>query len=64
MWINLEGSYDEAVHRLKEYYALKANQGMIEHLVREEAIRLGIWPIPANGHKPPQPEQEQSRVAA
>lgn len=54
MWINIEAPYDETVHRLKEYYAQKANQGMIEHLIRQDAIRLGLWPQqPSQRPQPP-----------
>ncbi len=39
-YINLSEPFESAVARLKNYYGEKANQGMVEHLVRAEAIRL------------------------
>lgn len=44
IYINLDEPFETAVARLKVYYGEKANQGMIEHLVRERAIKLGMWP--------------------
>ncbi len=42
-YINLSEPFESAVARLKNYYGEKANQGMVEHLVRAEAIRLDLW---------------------
>lgn len=45
IYINLSEPYETAVQRLKIYYAEKANQGMVEFLIRERAIKLGMWPM-------------------
>lgn len=49
LYFNLDQPYEDVVLDLKRYYAEKANQGVIEHLIRTDAIRLGLWPahIPA-----------------
>lgn len=47
MWINLPEPYETVVLNLKGYYAEKANQGMVEHLIRADALRLGLWPVGA-----------------
>jgi hypothetical protein len=52
IYINLDQPYEDAVQNLKRLYAVKGNQTMIEHLVRQEAMRLGVWPQPI-----PQPVQ-------
>lgn len=44
IYINLSEPYATAVQRLKVYYAVKANQGMVESLIRDRAIKLGVWP--------------------
>lgn len=44
IYINLSEPYETAVQRLKTYYAEKANQGMVELLIRDRAIKLGMWP--------------------
>lgn len=44
IYINLDQPYEEAVARLKQFHAVKGNQAMIENLVRDEAMRLGLWP--------------------
>lgn len=46
IYINLDNPYETAVQNLKRYYAIKGNQTMIENLIRDEAIRLGLWPQP------------------
>lgn len=44
IYINLDQPYEEALMSLKRFYAEKANQAMVEHLIRAEALRLGVWP--------------------
>ncbi len=44
IYINLSSPYEEAVILLKHFYAEKANQGMVEYLIRAEAIKLDLWP--------------------
>ena len=58
IYVNLDQPYEDAVQNLKRLYAVKGNQSMIEHLVRQEAIRLGVWPQPI-----PQPGQTVAQPA-
>lgn len=43
IYINLADPFEGALGRLKNYYGEKANQGMVEHLIRQDAIRLDLW---------------------
>ncbi len=50
IYINLSSPYEEAVIRLKHLYAVKANQNMVEYLIRAEAMKLGLWPMNGDVH--------------
>lgn len=43
IYINLSEPFEGALGRLKAFYGEKANQGMVEHLIREKAIALDVW---------------------
>ena len=43
IYINLSEPFEGALKRLKNFHGEKANQGMVEHLIRQEAIRLDLW---------------------
>lgn len=51
IYINLDQPHEEALLRLKKYYAEKANQRMVEQLIRDEALRLGVWPVAVEKEK-------------
>lgn len=43
LYFNIPEPYETALQRLKAHYAIKANQGMVEFLIRSEAMRLELW---------------------